>query len=89
MLSLNFLLVCNAILNLPPYKFVFPISMSSEFFNARPFFSKFFCYCILCSSPLPRQQFYILVLPYSPCLSSTVPDTKDPPSSEVHHHLPY
>ena len=35
---------------------------------------------------LPRQQFYILVPEFSPCLSSTGPDldTKDPSSSEIH-----
>ena len=42
MLSLNFILGCNAILNLPLYKFVFPISMSSEYFNVCSFYFMFF-----------------------------------------------
>ena len=46
MLSLNSLLVCNAILNLPLYKFVFSISKGSEYCNVRPFFM-FYCYYIL------------------------------------------
>ena len=63
MSSLNSLLDCNAILNLPLYNIVFPISMSSEYFSVLSF-DFIFCYRILCPTPpplLPRQQFSFIV----------------------------
>ena len=76
MLSLNSLLFCKAILNLP-------LQCPSIFYVLLLLYST--------SPRLPQQQFYILVPAYFPCLSSTAPasDTKDPSSSEVHHLLPY
>ena len=88
MLSLNFLLICNAILKLPLFNSFF------HFYELRIFQClSIFIYLLHseCPPPLPWQQFCILAPANPPILSSMDPVlvSKDSPTSEVHNLLPY